>query len=316
MIPHGFPQLEKLVAHQLAVFPGHEPFLQKRFSAVSRGDLLFAEEIAGKVIQIAGERLDSVCEDYRWLSETVLDEELHFRRTGRYRLSTFEQADKQVYSNSQLMSRYMNGLLASQLWWRNHTEMLEFFRGDFVNRNPRSFTHLEIGPGHGLFLYFAAASPDCQTAEAWDISDASLGNTRQALSSMHIEEKVSLKKVNLFEAPKVQFDSIAFSEVLEHLEHPREALDILHGLLADDGRIFVNAPINSPAPDHLYLFETPEELLAMIVEAGFIVESSRMVPCTGATLERARKRKLSISVGAIVRKAAPKGGVWKTICRS
>jgi 2-polyprenyl-3-methyl-5-hydroxy-6-metoxy-1,4-benzoquinol methylase len=305
MIPTGFPHLEKLVAHQLAIFPGHEPFLQKRFSAVDRSGLIFAEEIAAKVIQIAGEHLDGVCEDYRWLSEIVLDEELHFRRTGRYRLSTFEQADKQVYSNGKLMSRYMNGLLASQLWWRNHTEMLEFFRSDFVERNPRSFTHLEIGPGHGLFLYFAAASPDCETAEAWDISDASLANTQQALSAMHIDEKVSLKKVNLFDAPKGQFNSIAFSEVLEHLEQPRQALDILHGLLADDGRIFLNAPINSPAPDHLYLFETPEEMLDMIVDAGFSVESSRMAPCTGATLERARKLKLAISVGAIVRKASP-----------
>jgi hypothetical protein len=33
------------------------------------------------------------------------------------------------------------------------------------------------------------------------------------------------------------------------------------------------------------------------------VESSRLSPCTGVTLERARKRKLTISVGAIVRKA-------------
>ena len=119
---------------------------------------------------------------------------------------------------------------------------------------------------------------------------------------MHLDREVLLRKAGIFDAPKGQFTSIVFSEVLEHLERPRDALAILRRLLAEDGRMFLNAPVNSPAPDHLYLFETPEQILQMIVDAGFIVESSRLAPCTGATLERARKWKLSISVGIIVRK--------------
>ena len=303
MIPSGLPYLERLVARQLSAFPEHSSFLTKRFSALSSAEFRFAEHIAGKVIQIAGGSLDRVCEDYRWLSGIILDEELHFRRTGRYRLSTFEEADAQVYSNIDFMSRYMNGVLASQLWWRNHTEMLQYFDDDFLERNPREFRHLEIGPGHGLFLSLAAASPNCRSAEAWDISDASLLNTRSALAAMRLDREVLLKKANIFDAPKEKFSSIVFSEVLEHLERPADALAILRGLLADDGRIFLNAPVNSPAPDHLYLFETPEQILQMIGDAGFAVESSRFSPYTGVTLERARKMKLTISVGVIARKA-------------
>jgi 2-polyprenyl-3-methyl-5-hydroxy-6-metoxy-1,4-benzoquinol methylase len=303
MIPSGLPHLERLVAHQLSVFPEHVAFLTKRFSALSGPELSFGELIAEKITQIAGSHLDRICEDYRWLSGIVLDEELHFRRTGRYRLSTFEEADQQYYSNAELMSRYMNGLLASQLWWRNHTEMLRYFRDDFIGRNPAGFRHLEIGPGHGLFLSLAAASSGCESAEAWDISDTSLLNTRGALAAMQLGREVLLKKVNIFDAPKGEFTSIVFSEVLEHLERPQDALSNLRGLLAEDGRIFLNAPVNSPAPDHLYLFETPEQILQMIVDAGFAVESSMFSPCTGVTLERARKRKLTISVGVIARRA-------------
>lgn len=303
MIPPGFPQLEKMVERQLAAFPGHRSFLRKRFSSAGKGELIFAEEIAGKVMQIAGENLDRICEDYCRVSRIVLDEELHFRRTGRYRLSTFAQADAEVYSDPDLMSCYMNGLLASQLWWSNHTEMLRFFRDDFIGRNPRGFSHLEIGPGHGLFLYFAAISPHCGTAEAWDVSGASLEHTRRALAAMHLGRHVVLEKLSVFEAPGARFSSIAFSEVLEHLENPRDALRILHRLLAEGGRIFFNAPVNSPAPDHLYLFETPEHLLEMIAEAGFAVEGSSLAPCTGSTLQRARKLKQTISVGVIARKA-------------
>ena len=276
MIPSGLPNLERLVAHQLSAFPEHGSFLTKRFSALSGAEMNFSERIAEKVIQIAGDGVDRVCEDYRWLSGIILDEELHFRRTGRYRLSTFKEADAQVYSNIDLMSRYMNGVLASQLWWRNHTEMLRYFHDDFLERNPREFRHLEVGPGHGLFLSLAAASPNCGSAEAWDISDASLLKTRSALAAMRLDREVLLKKANIFDAPNEKFTSIVFSEVLEHLEQPADALAILRGLLADGGRIFLNAPVNSPAPDHLYLFETPEQILQMIVDAGFAVESSRL----------------------------------------
>lgn len=303
MIPSGYPHLQLLVERQLGVFPAHVSFLKNRFSALTPDSLVFADGIAEKVMQIAGRQLDRVCADYFWLSEAVLEEELYFRRSGHYRLSTFAQAEAEIYSNPDYMTRYMNGLLMSQLWWRNHTETLQFFRDDFIARNPTGVSHLEIGPGHGLLLYFAAASPSCAAAEAWDISESSLSQTRHALEAMQLRRDVALKKVNMFHAPKGQFTSIAFSEVLEHLEHPEYALEILRELLADDGRMFLNAPVNSPAPDHLYLFETPEQLLRMITDAGFAIERSLFSPATGATLERARKFKLTISVSAIVRKS-------------
>jgi 2-polyprenyl-3-methyl-5-hydroxy-6-metoxy-1,4-benzoquinol methylase len=302
MIDCGFPHLRFLIERQLAVFPAHAPFLEKRFSSLGAESLIFVDGIAEKVMQIAGKQLDRVCEDYCWLSAAVLEEELHFRRSGHYRLSTFEQADREVYSNPEYMTRYMNGLLISQLWWRNHTETLQFFRDEFVAKSPGRATHLEIGPGHGLFLYLAAASSSCAAAEAWDITDSSLAQTRLALEAMHLQREVTLKKVDMFHAPKAQFSSITFSEVLEHLEQPRYALSILRELLTDDGRMFLNAPVNSPAPDHLYLFETPEQLLQMITDAGFAIERTQLSPATGATLERARKHKLTISVSAIVRK--------------
>lgn len=302
MIPSGFPHLQRLFEHQLAVFPEHQSFLHKRFAEVSAAGLRFVDEIAEKVTRIAGDDINRICEDYRWLSGIVLDEELHFRRTGRYRLSSFEQANSQVYSKPQFMSRYMNGLLASQLWWRNHTEILQYFRDDFMELGPTGVTHLEIGPGHGLLLYLAAASARCKVAVAWDISATSLENTQRAMGALGLGERVTLRRVNFLDAQRESFTSIAFSEVLEHLEHPQRALSILFDLLADGGRIFLNAPVNSPAPDHLYLFETPEQILDMVEKSGFVVESRLLAPCTGSTLERARRLKQTISVGVIARK--------------
>jgi 2-polyprenyl-3-methyl-5-hydroxy-6-metoxy-1,4-benzoquinol methylase len=308
IIPAAYPRLTHMVERQVAAFPNHRDYLAKRFAPADAAEFAFAEEMARKIEAVAGGELDRICEDYRWLTGAVLEEELHFRRSGHYRLSKFEDADREVYSNLELMSRYMNGLLATQLWWRNHTEILHFFRDHFVARNPRGFSHLEIGPGHGLFLYLAASSPNCASAEGWDISDASIATTRAALDAIGLKREVGLRQINLFEAPNEHFRSITFSEVLEHLEQPQQALAILHRLLTGDGRLFVNAPVNSPAPDHLYLFKTPESVVDMVQAAGFAVEDKLFAPCTGASLERARKLQLSISVGVIARKRAGGSG--------
>src|SRR3712207_7808068 len=50
------------------------------------------------------------------------------------------------------------------------------------------------------------------------------------------------------------------SEVLEHLEQPGQALAFLRDCMTADGRIFINVPLNSPSPDHIYLLSSPEDV--------------------------------------------------------
>lgn len=301
-IPDSYGDLKTAIAAQLKAFPAHAAYLDKRFLDVEGEKLQLADDLAGMVLRIAGDDLPRICDDYRWLSERVLEEELNFRRTGAYRLSKFADALRDVYSNHEYMTRYMNGLLMSQLWWRNHTEVLGAFRDRFLSGNSPEYSHLEVGPGHGLFLHLASAAPGAGKVEGWDISQASLDSTRKALDAMGARSDIVLREVDLFASPTGQFDSIAFSEVLEHLEEPRAALEVLHRLLAPGGRLFLNAPVNSPAPDHIYLFRAPEEIEAMARDAGFETVETHAFPLTGATLERARRLSLSISSVVIARK--------------
>ncbi len=303
MVPAQFTQLNRLIDLQLDVFPEHRAFLTKRFADSDTAHLEFCDQLSENVFRIAGGDIKRIVADYRWLSDMVLAEELHFRREGKYRLSKFSDALEQVYANKPFMTKYMNGLLASQLWWRNHTEVLRYFRDVFLPGNKKNFTHLEVGPGHGLFLALAAASPNCAAAQGWDISEASLDGTRAALQAIGAPDTIRLKSINIFDSPQGQFDSITFSEVLEHLEQPLAALKILRGLLAPGGRIFVNAPVNSPAPDHLYLFRTPEEVRDMVAQAGLEIVDTLYAPPSGASLEKARKQELSISAAVIARRA-------------
>ena len=63
----------------------------------------------------------------------------------------------------------------------------------------------------------------------------------------------------------------------------------------------MNAPVNSPAIDHIYLFRTPEDLVSLVKAAGFEVESVRIAPASGFSEAKARKLGLSISCGIIGR---------------
>lgn len=284
--------LDHLIAGQLAVFPEHQTALGKRFTERTA----FDEDLAGWLSAIVAPDPQRYFEAYRWLTGAVLEEELHFRREGRYRLSSFAEAEALVYADAAYMSRYMDGLLLSQLWWGNHAAVLEFYRDRFLKPGAR---HLEVGPGHGLFLWLARQSG--AEVEGWDISPASLDRVRETFAALKTPEP-DLSLTDLFAAGDGRFDQICFSEVLEHLEDPDAALARLAGLLAPGGRLFVNAPVNSPAPDHIFLFRSTEEIVDKIAAAGLEIEETLFAPSGGSSLDRARKLSLAISAAVIARR--------------
>lgn len=289
------PLLKSLLEAQLAAAPAHGKFFRRRFEAVDSEEAGRLEDLAGHVAKLIGGNLQQYLRDYAWLCDEQVSEELHFRRYSRYRRSSFKEAYRDVYSDKEYMTRYMNGLLMTQLWWSNHTKVMEFYRRSFLTSNREGYSHLEIGPGHGLFLYFAAADPRAGKVSAWDISEASIAMTAKALRKLGLAELPALELQDLFKGASGSFDSLVFSEVLEHMEKPAEALAVLRSLLAPEGRLFLNMPINSPAPDHLFNADSPEELEQFVVDTGFKIVDRAFFPATNQTLEAARRKKLTIS---------------------
>lgn len=292
--------LARLLDLQIRETPQHERFLRRRLETVDSDGLKGLNELAEHVSKLIAGLEREHAHDYDWICNVMLEEELHFRRAGRYRLSSFEDAVQQVYSNKELMTHYMRGLLMSQVWWSNHTQSMDFYRTRFLGGNRDGYSHLEIGPGHGLFLYFAAADKRSGDVRGWDISEASIALTADALHKLGLNDLPKLELVDLFKGPTGSFDSMVFSEVLEHMEDPRAALDVLRTLLAPDGRLFINMPINSPAPDHLFNCDSPEDLEAFIAGSGFKVLDRAFFPATNQSLEAARKKKMTISCAFIV----------------
>jgi len=300
-----YPKLQSILAEICRVWPEHAGYCESRFRNDQPAALSRSEEVADLVHRLADvHSITEHCADYRWMCERFLEEELIFRRTGKYRLATFRDAYEQVYSRHDYMSRYVRGILISQLVWHPHALAFEFFRSRFLALCPPGSRHLEIGPGHGLFLYFASQSPNITGLEAWDVSESSISATRSALTKLGVsmDVKLTLQDVLAASPATAPFDSAIISEVLEHLEHPERALATLRASLRPGGRLFINAPVNSPAPDHIYLWSSPDEFVTWVRAQDFEIEASEYYPVTGASLERAMRQKLSISCVVVARR--------------
>jgi 2-polyprenyl-3-methyl-5-hydroxy-6-metoxy-1,4-benzoquinol methylase len=298
----GYPIVSALIEKQLALWPEHQKYIETSLADRSDAVLGVSEQIATFVMRLAEhspKRLDGFCADYRYLcEEVVLPEEVHFRRNGSYRLSAFADAYREWYSNDEKMSRYMTGLLVSNILWSSHARAVEHYVNNYLASLPTDADHLEIGPGHGLLLYFAARRPRLRNVAGWDISPTSIAQTRDALNAIDVPRPVSLERQDLFDRnadANGTFDSVVLSEILEHLEDPLAALRSVREILRPGGRVWINVPVNSPAPDHIYLLRSPEEACQLAENAGFAILDRAFFPVTGATLERARKYELSIT---------------------
>jgi SAM-dependent methyltransferase len=304
----GRQHLSRLLHEQIAVWPGHEPTLATSVFNRSPEMLDDAEENARIVTLVADTffgGVRKVCEDYRYFcQDMILEAELYFRRHGRYQRSTFEEANRDVYSNPVVMQKYMNGLLLSGVFWHNHAYALKFYRSQFLPMLPQGYTHLEIGPGHGALLHMTLEDPRAGDIYGWDVSPGAIEATRRALELVGSGKKATLVLQDMFEAPAhlERFDSIVVSELLEHLEDPARALQSLITYLKPGGRILVNMPANSPAPDHLYLIDKPEEMLDLIRGAGFAIEKNALFPMTGYDLDRCLRDRLTINCVAVGRR--------------
>ncbi|GGK72673.1 class I SAM-dependent methyltransferase [Mangrovihabitans endophyticus] len=294
------PALADVIARILHRWPEHAGFVQRRFDAADRAHLRLCERLAAAIATIVADDPDVAVDNYRWTCELLLAEEYRFSITGAYRYRSFAEVAKAVYADADFMRRYTDGLLLSQLMWANHANAMQLYESRFLSRLPVGGSLLEVGPGHGLLLASAARRPAGRLT-GWDVSDGSLRSTRRTLNLLGLTD-VTLARHDVLHAPAGRsFDLVVASELVEHVDRPADALRRLAALTGAEGWLYLNIPVNSPAPDHITLWRTPESLFSFIADQGLEIVERHVLPMTGYTESAARAAQVTMSCVAICR---------------
>jgi len=287
---------KRLIGGTIALWPEHERFLNKSFEAHSAQDVANLTRLADDIDSLIGDDLPRFVRGYRWMCEAFIEEEIYFRRHSKYQCTSFEDANRKVYSNAGTMALYMDGLLLSQLLWSPHCKSYMYYSLNFLSRLPLKYRLLEIGCGHGLLLANAARDPRSAEVCGLDVSAESLRHARETMEHFGCGAKVDFIQADIDDnIPTNSFDGLVLSELLEHLEDPAEVLVRLKSQIKPGGLVYLNIPINSPAPDHIYLWRTIEEVAHFVVDCGYEIVDTAQVPMTGYSLERAISLEASIN---------------------
>lgn len=238
-------------------------------------------------------------ECYLKMSKDMLEERIEFIKTGNYSNQSFEEVEKSVYANPEVMTYHMHGLVLGQFLWFEQYERIRFFRENLPNYFSGT-KYLEIGGGHGLYINEALQLLPAETEfDLVDISESSLKLAKGILNNNEINYYLK----NIFDFDESNYyDFITIGEVIEHVEDPLQLLAKLNNHLNNKGMAYITTPINSPMIDHIYLFNNEDEIRELLREAGFEVVKEKIVISEKMKPEMATKFKVPVMYAAFVKK--------------
>lgn len=208
---------------------------------------------------------DKAIEAFIEFSYDFLRLQVELEATGRYKHQTFSKVAEAVYLDTSLMQHsYMKALLLTQAFWVNHARILGFFIAEFCTQIEESGAIMEVPVGTGIFISEFCLRNHGWNAVAYDLSDGAVAFSRELMLARGMMP-VPMHVLNVFDLPEVkQFDRIICGELLEHLEDPISLLKKLRTLLKPGGKMMFTTAIWAAAIDHIYLFESAEEVRNMI----------------------------------------------------
>jgi 2-polyprenyl-3-methyl-5-hydroxy-6-metoxy-1,4-benzoquinol methylase len=281
----------------------HAPFVARAIAALTREELADLDAYLAHCVA-EGHTVEELSNDYKLVVDDTLREQVYFFRHGRYRFSRYDEVAGSVYESPSYMGSYMRGLAITAFFWPNHAKMRRFF--DHKVHGSGGGRYLEVGPGHGLYFLSALRRGGFARYDGIDISPSSVALTERLLGAGRFGRFEGWRiSVGDFlqadiEAPS---DMLVMGEVLEHVERPDRFLEQARAATHVGSSIFVTTCVNSPAFDHIHLFSSVSEVLAMARGAGLVVEESLVLPHEGTTLEASEEKRLPVNVALVLRHA-------------
>jgi 2-polyprenyl-3-methyl-5-hydroxy-6-metoxy-1,4-benzoquinol methylase len=245
--------------------------------------------------------IDYAINCYLQMIDDIVSETVRFLETGKYSCTTFAEVNKRVYNNPQIMEYYMQGILLSQFLWKHHYANFKLFTDNLPRFQNTVSRYLEIGGGHGLFISEAIKVFNSNTVfDLVDISPTSIEMAKQFVNN----SKIRYTLTDVFEySPTEKYDFITMGEVLEHVENPLALLMRLNEFLNANGVLFITVPVNGPTIDHIYLFNSVDEIRQMLSQSNFKVILDLITLAEDVDQETAERFKITSEYAVFLQKS-------------
>jgi 2-polyprenyl-3-methyl-5-hydroxy-6-metoxy-1,4-benzoquinol methylase len=203
------------------------------------------------------------------------------------------------------MLDYVVGLAMTQLFWRNHYQIVRFFLDHYLPLVKNFETGAEIGVGHGLFHSELLRAAPRMTTTMLDISRTSLNMTKKLISATGIDpDRANPALCDVQEAiplPDGSLDALLMGELVEHLGDGSTFMAAIAAKMKPSGFCFFTTAANAPAEDHILLFRSTGEIRELIDRAGWDVVDEYVGTLRNMTVEEAETGGHNINYAAVLK---------------
>ncbi len=270
-----FPTLRKIETYVLENYPFMAGgFERGRTEFGNEWEKAFEETLSAVLLD--DDALFKAADGYVDFAVDALKLHNRFEKEREYVNKTYDEAAKEVYHNPEYMhSLYLPGILLSHFLWPHHYRQRLFFEGTFLAdmRRAKAVAFFDIGIGSGYYSRLMLKALPGARGHGFDVSESSKAYTERQLDAFGVLDRYEVRLGDITQGdPEATTRWLTSVEVLEHLEDPITFLKGLRRMLESGGKAFITAALDAPNADHIYLYQSPEEVITQLLDAGFNIE--------------------------------------------
>jgi hypothetical protein len=238
-----------------------------------------------KVMDLNGYSVTDVVIKYNEMLTSVLKAFIRYHRDGIYPNCSFSEVNARLYSNKFAVESFALASFLSEILWQQHFRLFYWYLDKINLYKSNIHSYLEIGGAHGQYMsYMERLIPEVKK------TILSTNPVSDMMVSWFSSRFISYDSVKDLE--NIKYDWITLGETMEHYENPEYYVDLSIRHLNKSGYLFITAPVNAPAPDHVYHYKSSEEVLnffenkglTLLVQNEFFAESDRTKDSLGTKI--------------------------------